>query len=175
MKIILLLITLFSYSSFAGVTNNKCNKCGIDEKFIDSLSSSYTPEFELPSIEKTTTSIKQSVKPTLIVFISSSMPRESLKNYTLEASKYENIVFLMRGLVNSSFMSTKDFVLGFEGGIQIQEDAFDNYSISVVPTIVLAKEDERGKLTFDKVQESQWHIQHYFQKLQIDSFLNGFY
>jgi hypothetical protein len=47
-------------------------------------------------------------------------------------------------------MSTKDFVLGFDGIVQIQEDAFDNYKVSVVPTIVLAKE-EGGKLTFDKV------------------------
>jgi type-F conjugative transfer system pilin assembly protein TrbC len=57
----------------------------------------------------------------------------------------------MRGLVNSSFISTKDFVLGFDGSVQIQEDAFDNYKVLVVPTIVLAKEDENGKLTFDKV------------------------
>ena len=148
MKSILLLVLslfsyLFSYSSFA----EKCNKCDLDNKFIESLSNSYVPNLELPNKD----AIKQAVKPTLIVFISSSIPRASLKNYALEAKKYENIVFLMRGLVSSSFISTKDFVLSVDGSVQIQEDAFDNYKVLVVPTIVLAKEDENGKLTFDKV------------------------
>jgi len=155
-KLLLLVLSLFSclfsYSSFA----EKCNKCGIDDKFIESLSNSYKLDLELPNKDNSEASfkedtVKQAVKPTLIVFISSSIPRESLKNYTLEAKKYENIVFLMRGLVNSSFISTKDFILGFDGSVQIQEDAFDNYKVLVVPTIVLAKEDENGKLTFDKV------------------------
>ncbi len=163
-KLLLLVVSLFSYlflclssySSFA----EKCNKCGIDNKFIESLSNSYVPNLELQKelpikadseANSKDNSVKQAVKPTIIVFISSSMPRASLKNYALEAKKYENIVFLMRGLVNSSFISTKDFVLGFDGSVQIQEDAFANYSISVVPTIVLAREDESGKVIFDKV------------------------
>jgi type-F conjugative transfer system pilin assembly protein TrbC len=155
-SILLLVLSLFSYSSFA----EKCNKCGIDNKFIESLSNAYTPNLELQKelpIKAHSEAnfkdgvIKQAVKPTLIVFISSSIPRESLKNYTLEAKNYNNIVFLMRGLVNSSFISTKDFVLSVDGIIQIQEDAFVNYNISVVPTIVLAKEDENGKVIFDKV------------------------
>ena len=151
-NILLLVLSLFSYYSFA----EKCNKCDLDNKFIESLSNSYVPNLELPNKDNSEASfkegtIKQVVKPTLIVFISSSMPRASLKNYALEAKKYENIVFLMRGLVNSSFISTKDFVLGFDGSVQIEEDAFVNYKVLVVPTIVLAKEDENGKLTFDKV------------------------
>ena len=127
-KLLLLVISLFSclflssYSSFA----EKCNKCGIDDKFIESLSNSYVPNLELPNKDNSEASfkdgtikqvVKQAVKPTLIVFISSSMPRASSKNYALEAKKYENIVFLMRGLVNPSFISTKDFVLGFDGSL----------------------------------------------------------
>lgn len=151
-KLLLLVLSLLShlspYSSFA----EKCNKCGIDDKFIESLSNSYKLDLEnnIKDISKDSSS-SDSAKPTIIVFISSSIPISSLKNYALEAKNYNNIVFLMRGLVDSSFMRTKDFVLSFDGGVQIQEDAFNNYNISVVPTIVLAKEDKNGEITFDKV------------------------
>ncbi len=85
----------------------------------------------------------------LMIFISEGLPKEAIENYKKEAEKFGGVL-LLQGLVRGSFEATKEF-LGKGGSLQIDEDAFDIYKIKVVPTIVLAKEED-GELIYDRIE-----------------------
>lgn len=96
--------------------------------------------------------------PELIVFVSSTMPIEILKQYAQEAHKYSaKLVF--RGVPDGSFMQFVELVHNiydeeFPVAIQIDNLAFEYYEVTSVPTIVLSEishysNKERPK--FDKI------------------------
>lgn len=86
----------------------------------------------------------------LMVFVSSSMPKMVIQKYKQQQKKY-NAVMLMQGLIYGSFQKTKNFV-GQNALIQIDQDAFEIYKVTKVPTIILAYENDQGNLFFDKVE-----------------------
>lgn len=112
---------------------------------IFSCCGSYDPEGRHPS------------KTHLFVFISSSMPRQSLQNYLIEAKKYE-AVLIIRGLINGSFVATQKFIqtFGNDAFFQVNDEAFQRFGITQVPAIVLVRDQdcppgEKCNLIFDKI------------------------
>lgn len=107
----------------------------------------------------------------LYIFVSTSMSKSLLKTYINEARKYRGILVL-RGLPNNSFkelsklitelMETKDqdqkkdVDIRQNSNFQIDDEAFDKFNITSVPTIVLSKENEyfpnqKDKVIYDKI------------------------
>ena len=105
----------------------------------------------------------------LRIFVSSSMPKPLLKAYALEATKY-NGVLVFKGLPDGSFRAMSDLVsylssMGDESmdtaketnlAIQIDDEVFDKFNITSVPTFVLSQEREcydliNCKNVYDKI------------------------
>ena len=97
----------------------------------------------------------------LRIFVSTSMQRTLLREYAFEAKKY-NGVLVFKGLPDGSFKAMSDLVQylskdqnvntemdknldhGAEENlaIQIDDEEFDKYNVTSVPTFVLSKEQE---------------------------------
>jgi type-F conjugative transfer system pilin assembly protein TrbC len=89
----------------------------------------------------------------LYVFVSTSMPKPLLKAYAQEAKKYGGVL-VFKGLPNGSFkelavlvaeltidpVGTKDANNSL--GLQIDDEAFDRFDVSAVPTIILSTTSE---------------------------------
>lgn len=101
----------------------------------------------------------------LKIFVSSSMSREQLKYYLQQAKKY-GAVLVFNGLPDGSWRKLSSIVYEITGGsddggaLQIDDLAFKEYGISLVPSFVLAKEfgvfskdfeEGRNNGVFDKV------------------------
>lgn len=91
-------------------------------------------------------------KAELRVFVSSSMNEQLIKQYYEQASKNGGVL-VMRGLIDGSFQELINFVVkiageeGGGGGIQIDDEAFEMFGVTQVPTIVLSKGDKYDKIT----------------------------
>lgn len=163
--ITLLFVLLMSLNAKSGgIAESKILESDILESEIpeDAIPESYMPEDEI---------IESSVpnKPyALRVFVSSSMPINLLKSYALEAKKY-NATLVFKGLPNGSFKELSKLVLAMrdEGSeddndmssIQIDDEAFDRFGVTSVPSIVLSDEStcetpDLCKLAYDKIDGS---------------------
>jgi conjugal transfer pilus assembly protein TrbC len=71
-----------------------------------------------------------------LIFVSFSMPKSSLQSLYLEAS-LNNGVLLIRGLKNGSFKETAAYLNSLGIGVEINPQAFKQYKIDKVPTILL--------------------------------------
>ena len=99
----------------------------------------------------------------LKIFVSSSMSKNLLKSYAKSARKY-NATLMFQGLPSGSWRKLSDLVYEISEGddeniaIQIDDEAFNQYGVIVVPAIILAKEEEalseNPRITFDKVTGS---------------------
>jgi conjugal transfer pilus assembly protein TrbC len=77
----------------------------------------------------------------LMVFVSFTMPRESLKRAIAEANRVGGVV-VMRGFKDGSVKATAQAIneLGeASGNVQINPNAFTKYRVHAVPAVVLAK------------------------------------
>lgn len=89
-----------------------------------------------------------STRPVLRVFVSSSMNSSLLKNYVEEARHYD-AVLIFKGLPGGSWRKLSQLVTEITGdndegvAIQIDDEAFDHFGITSVPSFVLSQEDER--------------------------------
>jgi len=100
----------------------------------------------------------------LKVFVSTSMSVSLLKNYGDMAKKY-GAVLVLNGLPEGSWSSLSNLIYELNRdkqeddhiSLQIDDTAFDEYGITRVPTIVLAKEksifedDNNKEAVFDKI------------------------
>ena len=99
-------------------------------------------------------------RPLLQIFVSSSMSKESLKSYVREAHRY-NGVLVFRGLQQGSFRKITDLVMDISDeqypvAMQIDDEAFAQFGVTVVPAIVLTVaasmfSEQTSKEKFDKV------------------------
>ncbi len=111
---------------------------------------------EIDFISKPTSSLK--------VFVSSSMPKELLKNYLEQAKKY-NATLVFRGLPEGSWRRLSELIYEITDGkdegasIQLDDMAFSQYNVTSVPTCVLVNEKDvfeasgraDDEVEFDKV------------------------
>jgi type-F conjugative transfer system pilin assembly protein TrbC len=85
----------------------------------------------------------------LRVFVSNSMPRPLLKAYSIEARKY-NGALVFKGLPDGSFKAMSELVQYLSAdldqeenfAIQIDDEVFDKFGVTAVPTFVLSQERE---------------------------------
>lgn len=99
----------------------------------------------------------------LRIFVSSSMSRDLLKSYAREAKNY-GAVLVFNGLPDGSWHKLSELVTEISGNdpdliaMQIDDQAFNEFNITSVPSFVLAKEEdifsENPKVIFDKVSGS---------------------
>ena len=106
----------------------------------------------------------------LYIFVSHSMPKALLKSYLKEATKYKGVL-VFKGLPNGSFkelfqlvkelteddvayndVSHNNEVFGVDqAGVQIDDEAFESFGVTVVPTIVLS----RSKSTIEELSPKE--------------------
>jgi type-F conjugative transfer system pilin assembly protein TrbC len=107
---------------------------------------------------------KELINPAVLkIFISSGMPSNLLKTYHQQAVKYGGTL-VFKGLPNGSFKELSKLVMsisenGEVGSMQIDDEAFDQFGINVVPAILLVKEEDclaaqSCKVTYDKITGS---------------------
>ena len=97
------------------------------------------------------------------IFVSSSMSRNLLKSYAKTARNYGGVL-VFNGLPEGSWHKLSELVSEISGNdneaiaMQIDNEAFTEFNITQVPSIVLAKEEdifsENPKVTFDKITGS---------------------
>lgn len=124
----------------------------------------------------------------LYVFVSTSMPHSLLKSYYDEANKYSGIL-VFKGLPNGSFKELLQLISELMvdndenkeqlASIQIDDEAYEKFSVSSVPTIVLSKENQyhplqEDKIEFDKITGNVgigYSLEEFYQKgdLQIEA------
>lgn len=100
---------------------------------------------------------------TFQVFVSHSMSKNLLRAYAKAAKKY-GAVLVFNGLPAGSWQELSRLVTEISGddpelvAIQINDQAFGQYGITLVPSFVLSREEEvfseNPKITFDKVAGS---------------------
>ena len=83
---------------------------------------------------------------TMLVFVSFSMPEASLKQLAEESKKIP-ITFIMRGLVNNSFIETSQRLNKLNLVVDINPELFDHYHIDCVPVFIsLSRNQEVGRI-----------------------------
>ena len=93
------------------------------------------------------------------------MPKPLLKSYLNEANKYGGVL-VFKGLPQGSFkeftklvmdlVGTKGDLQEISGNVQIDDEAYERFGVSHVPSIVLVQEDEyhpsqKASYKFDKI------------------------
>jgi len=71
----------------------------------------------------------------LYIFVSFSMPKETLKALAFEAKKH-NAVLVIRGLIENSFLKTATFLKELGEGVVLDPLLFREYNVMVVPTFI---------------------------------------
>jgi type-F conjugative transfer system pilin assembly protein TrbC len=87
----------------------------------------------------------------LRIFVSSSMPINTLKAYALEAEKYNGIL-VFNGLPDGSFKKLINIINQISSGdvnaaFQIDNTAFEEFNVQNVPTIILNKNKKHDSVT----------------------------
>ena len=82
---------------------------------------------------------------TLYIFISFSMPKETIKALAHEAEKQKGVL-VIRGLVENSFVKTVKAIQEIGAGVVLDPTLFKEYNIKVVPTFV-----RKHKSAFQKI------------------------
>ena len=92
----------------------------------------------------------------IIIFVSFSMPKESIKGWITQAQKAGASLYI-RGLFNNSFKETakavSELVQDQTGGVLIDPNLFKKYSITQVPAVVVVneKDEKNEKEDFDVI------------------------
>jgi type-F conjugative transfer system pilin assembly protein TrbC len=80
-------------------------------------------------------------RPALQIFVSSSMPKQLLKHYALEAKRYGGVLVFI-GLPGGSIHKLTDLIMEISNedsaAMQIDDEAFTAFEVTSVPAIVLA-------------------------------------
>lgn len=85
------------------------------------------------------TKVETNSSSELIIFVSFSMPDESIKNYARQAKKVGGRLIVM-GLIEDSFQKTQKKLMDLGVELDIDPNQFEQHDIRKVPTIVLIQE-----------------------------------
>lgn len=117
---------------------------------------------ELQRVSKDSFVEKRANKSQILIFVSFSMPKASLKGWMTQAQKINAPIYI-RGLVNNSFKDTfkavGELVEDQKGGVLIDPPLFKKYSITQVPAVVVREQDSNlfdivyGDVTLDYALE----------------------
>ena len=157
--LVLILINLICMNTFASSENMEwANSIAERDRklFVDNLKDMMQGE----GFDSSTRESALKPRPVLQIFVSSSMPKQLLKTYAREASRY-NGVLVFNGLPSGSFRKLTELVMEISdentAAMQIDDEAFKAYGVNAVPIIVLSKsasmfEEQTQAGMFDKVK-----------------------
>ncbi len=108
------------------------------------------------TLSSKTTSVDASTH--IVVFVSFSMPEESLKALFKEAEKNPHVRLVLRGLVDDSMEKTAQKIQTLEGVVDVDPELFERYQIEQVPTFMWVKKGQplgklMGNITLSYTQE----------------------
>ena len=89
---------------------------------------------------------QESSHSSLYIFVSFSMPRETLKALAVEAKKH-NAVLVIRGLTQNSFSKTAMVLKELGEGVVLDPTLFKEHNIQVVPTFVRKHDEGYSKIS----------------------------
>lgn len=117
---------------------------------------------ELQRVSKDSFVEKRNNKSPILIFVSFSMPKASLKGWMTQAQRINAPIYI-RGLINNSFKDTfkavGELVEDQKGGVLIDPPLFKKYSITQVPAVVVREQDSNlfdvvyGDVTLDYALE----------------------
>ncbi len=84
--------------------------------------------------------------PTVLVFVSFSMPEMALKQLTSDLKKL-NSALVIRGLINNSFKDTSLYLQKLGDGMLLDPTLFEKFNVSSVPTFVIVEGDLKSDQT----------------------------
>ena len=89
-------------------------------------------------------------RPSLQIFVSSSMPKSLLRSYAKEASIYGGVL-VFRGLPNGSMIKLTELVRDisdeeYPAAMQIDDESFAMYGVDSVPAIILSQNEGFGQI-----------------------------
>jgi len=108
---------------------------------------SYFQDQKIDSSRSSSQGMSEKREGDILVFVSLGMPEASLKAYDRDAKKIKGRL-IIRGLVGDSFKKTKDELLKLGISVDIDPELFENYQVTVVPTIIQEGDDDQ----FDSLQ-----------------------
>lgn len=88
--------------------------------------------------------------PDLLIFVSFSMPLESLRILNLQAQKHGGKL-IFRGLVGGSFKEMAQKLKGFEAEVLIDPTLFRKHKVESVPTFIQNENRMSGNVSLDHV------------------------
>ena len=125
----------------------------LKEKFTKSLIETLEPkilEQKIDTCQRNISKTEHNSKEYLI-FVSFSMPAETLKSLYREAEA-NGTTLILRGLKEQSFKKTGEYLQNIGIGVQIDPELFKKYQITKVPAFIWIRENEfhsiNGNITF---------------------------
>ena len=115
-----------------GSTSKEQGKCMSTLKNPNVLSAESTAE---------TSSVAPNRGEKILVFVSFSMPEESLKQLCESLKDHPEVTLVLRGLMEDSLEKTARAIQGIQGVFEINPELFERYAVQVVPTFVLLQKE----------------------------------
>jgi conjugal transfer pilus assembly protein TrbC len=170
-KELLFFMILFFYGQIVFAENINSNQVdkSVDWKAIhqqrqESIKEEDFVDFERVQQDKISKlGMAQGQKATLLVFVSSSMTKHNIEQL-LQSAKHYKATLVLRGFIDGSFKKTASFIVQFfkeddsETGIIIDPTLFNEFSVTTVPSFVLAQEKKFDKIAGNIPLESALEI-----------------
>lgn len=143
LRILILIIFsgMFSSKAFAQETDLEWAQ-GVAERDRQKVMDNFKAIIHQPGFDSKLRDEVMKPRPALQIFVSSSMPKQLLKNYVLEAKNYGGVLVFI-GLPGGSIHKLTDLIMEISSedssAMQIDDEAFAAFGIISVPTIVLSK------------------------------------
>ncbi len=98
-------------------------------------------------------SVPQENLPTVLVFVSFSMPETALKQLANDLKKI-NGALVIRGLINNSLKDTSLYLQKLGEGVLLDPTLFDKFNVVAVPTFIIVEGDLKSEQTpkHDRIQ-----------------------
>jgi len=130
-----------TYKDNFGITHQRAMSAIQSQKYQKHLSG-FFPGANLDQFKKELSAEKERGFHQLMIFVSTSMPKDALIQYSQQAKKSGGVLVL-RGIINNSFRDTTKFILSLnkEGTRAIIDPhSFRNFNVTNVPQIVVIKD-----------------------------------
>ena len=149
---LLRILILIIFSSFSGLFSSVSNIAlaqesdldwarGIAERDTGMVMDNFKEIINQPGFDPKLKEKAFKPRPVLQIFVSSSMPKQLLKNYALEAKRYGGVLVFI-GLPGGSIHKLTDLIMEISSediaAMQIDDEAFTAFEVTSVPAIVLA-------------------------------------
>ena len=138
----------------------------LKDQAIQHIKKSLHPEISNPKTESCVkpnlARLDQETERKFLIFVSFSMPKSALQALYAEAKNHQ-AVLVLRGLKDSSFKATAEYLKVLEISVQIDPESFKKYQISRVPTIVALGDNQfnsiSGNISFQYAKQKLLRVE----------------